>query len=273
MKLNLKKLVNNVRPKKKTATTAELAILDKNASFTVKEAYKSLRTNLVFSMGTPNGKAKVLSIVSSAPSEGKTTTAINIAISFAETDCKVLLVDCDLRKPKLHKYLKLKNTSGMSNILGGFATAEQTIFKSSYGFDCILAGRIPPNPSELLSSEKFTEIFDALKDKYDYIFIDCPPVNVVSDALTISTYADGVLYVVNPGIVLTSDVAEGISKLEFVNAKIYGFVANAVDTYLKHKYTGKYRARYGAKYGSKHGYYYYTSAYKAYEYKEDEKND
>lgn len=272
MKLNLKKIVN-FKPKKKTTANTEIAILDKSASFTVKEAYKSLRTNLIFSMGTPSGKAKVLSIVSSAPSEGKTTTAINIAISFAETDCKVLLVDCDLRKPKLHKYMKIKNTSGMSNILGGFATAEQTIFKSSYGFDCILAGRIPPNPAELLSSDKFTETFDALKDKYDYIFIDCPPVNVVSDALTISTYSDGVLYVVNPGIVLTSDVEEGIAKLEFVNAKIYGFVANAVDTFLKHKYSGKYRARYGSKYGSKYGYYYYSSSYKAYEYKEDEKND
>lgn len=268
MKLNLKKFVN-FKPKKKTSANTEIAILDKNASFTVKEAYKSLRTNLIFSMGTPDGRAKVLSIVSSAPSEGKTTTAINIAISFAETNCKVLLVDCDLRKPKLNKYMKLKNTEGMSNILGGFATAEQTIFKSPYGFDCILAGRIPPNPAELLSSDKFTETFDSLKDKYDYIFIDCPPVNVVSDALTISTYSDGVLYVVNPGIVLTSDVEEGIAKLEFVNAKIYGFVANAVDTFLKHKYAGKYRSTYGSKYN----YYYSSSSYKTYEYKEDEKND
>ena len=168
--------------------------------------------------------------------------------------------------------MKIKNTTGMSNILGGFVSAEDTIFKSKYGFDCILAGRIPPNPAELLSSEKFTETFEALKDKYDYIFIDCPPVNVVSDALTISSYADGVLYVVNPGIVLNSDVTEGISKLEFVNAKIYGFVANGVDN-LGKKYAGKYRSRYGAKYGSKYGYYYYTSSYKAYEYKEDEKDD
>ncbi len=272
MKLNLKKLVNNIKSKKKTTPITELAILDKNASFTVKEAYKSLRTNLIFSMGTPNDKAQVLSIVSSAPSEGKTTTSINIAISFAETDSKVLLVDCDLRKPKLHKYMHVKNTTGMSNILGGFVSAENAIFKSEYGFDCILAGRIPPNPAELLSSEKFTETFEALKDKYDYIFIDCPPVNVVSDALTISSYANGVLYVVNPSIVLNSDVAEGISKLEFVNAKIYGFVANAVDN-LGKKYVGKYRSRYGAKYGSKYGYYYYTSSYKAYEYKEDEKDD
>jgi capsular exopolysaccharide synthesis family protein len=271
MKLNLKKLVH-LKPKKKTSQNTEIAILDNNSSFTIKEAYKSLRTNLVFSMGTPKGKAKVLSIVSSAPSEGKTTTAINVAISFAETDCKVLLVDCDLRKPKLHKYTKTKNTVGMSNILGGFAKKEECIFKSSYGFDYILAGRIPPNPAELLSSEKFTETIDALKDQYDYIFIDCPPVNVVSDALTISTYADGVLYVVNPEIVYTSDVAEGIAKLEFINAKIYGFVANAVNN-TKSKYTGKYR-RYSSKYSGKYGYYYYSAAsYKAYEYNEDDKND
>lgn len=271
MKLNLKKLVN-LKPKKTASTTnSQLAILSKDSSFTIKEAYKSLRTNLIFSMGTPTGKAKVLSIVSSAPSEGKTTTAINIAISFAETDCKVLLVDCDLRKPKLHKYMKIKNTTGMSNILGGFVSAKDGIFKSRYGFDYILAGRIPPNPAELLSSDKFSELFDSLKDSYDYIFIDCPPVNVVSDALTISTYADGVLYVVNPGIIMTSDVKEGIAKLQFINAKIYGFVANAVETYTKHKYSGKMRTKYG--YGSKYGYYYYSSSYKAYEYKEDENDD
>ncbi len=264
MKLNLKKLIK-LKQKKKTSANTELAVLDKNASFAVKEAYKSLRTNLMFSMGTPNGKAKTLSVVSSAPSEGKTTTTINIAISFAETNCKVLLVDCDLRKPKLHKYMKLKNTDGMSNILGGFSNAKDCIFKSSFGFDCIFAGRIPPNPAELLSSDKFTETFDALKDEYDYIFIDCPPVNVVSDALTVSSYTDGVLYVVNPEIILTSDVEEGIAKLEFINAKIFGFVANAIDQPQKRKYVGKYK--------SKYGYYYRSAAYKAYEYKEDEKND
>ena len=268
MKLNLKKLIK-FNSKKNISQNTELAILDKNSSFIIKEAYKSLRTNLIFSMGTPEGKAKVLSIVSSAPSEGKTTTAINLAISFAETNCKVLLVDCDLRKPKLHKYMKIKNTVGISNILGGFSKKEESIHKSPYGFDYILAGRIPPNPAELLSSEKFTETFDALKDQYDYIFIDCPPVNVVSDALTVSSYADGVLYVVNTSVVYTSDVNEGVSKLEFVNAKIYGFVANAVDN-IKHKHAGKYRAKYSGKYG----YYHYSAAsYKAYEYKEDEKND
>lgn len=259
---DLKKLIK-LKSSKKASSLKEIAVLTKHASFSVKEAYKSLRTNLVFSMGTPNGKAKTLSIVSSAPSEGKTTTAINIAISFAETNSKVLLVDCDLRKPKLHKYMKLKNTDGMSNILGGFASAKDCIFKTEYGFDCIFAGRIPPNPSELLSSEKFAETFDAFKAEYDYIFIDCPPVNVVSDALAISAYTDGVLYVVNPEVVFTSDVEEGIAKLKFIDAKIFGFVANAIDQQKKLKYIGKY---------NKYGYYYYRSAsYKAYEYKEDDK--
>lgn len=264
MKLNLKKLIR-LKPKNKPSTTTQFAILDKNASFTMKEAYKSLRTNLMFSMGTVSGKAKTLSIVSSAPSEGKSTTSINIAISFAEANCKVLLVDCDLRKPKLHKYMKLKNTDGMSNVLGGFCTIKDCIKKSPYGFDCILAGRIPPNPSELLSSEKFTEMFDELKNEYDYIFLDCPPVNVVSDALTVSTYADGVLYVVNPKIALNSDVEEGIARLKFINAKIYGFVANGVDMNQHHKYLSKYNTKYG--------YYYRAASYKAYEYKEDENND
>lgn len=264
MKLNLKKLIS-LKSKKKSSLSTELAILDKNASFSIKEAYKSLRTNLIFSMGTNTGKAKALSVVSSAPSEGKTTTSINIAISFAETNCKVLLVDCDLRKPKLHKYMKVKNTEGMSNILGGFCSAKECIQKSPYGFDYILAGRIPPNPAELLSSEQFTKVFDELKNEYDYIFMDCPPVNVVSDALTVSTYTDGVLYVINPDVALNSDVEEGVSKLEFINAKIYGFVANAVDIRTSYKYVNKYK--------SKYGYYYRSASYKAYEYKEDEKDD
>lgn len=259
--MDKKKLLKLLKREKKV-TLDEPAILTKNSSFTVKESYKTLRTNLMFSIGAQKDSAKVITVASSLPGEGKTTTAINLAITFSELGSKVLVIDCDLRKPKLHKYLKLKNTVGMSTILGGFDEYKNCVITTEYGFDCITAGRIPPNPSELLSSDAMVSTLDALRQDYDFIFADCPPVDIVSDIITVASNTDGVLYVVTPDKAFVSDVAEGVSKFKFCNIKILGMVANAVSVVPKRKYGKKYE------YYSK--YRYYRSAYRSYEYKDKE---
>lgn len=253
-------LRNLIRKKGRTYNVGmrESAIIDKNTEFAIKEAYKTLRTNIMFSL-TNDGKPKTIVVTSAVPGDGKTTTAINLAITFSQIGSKVLLIDGDLRKPKIHKYLSIKNNDGLSGILSGFTKVENVVAKSEYGFDCITAGSIPPNPSELISSPALATMIDGLKANYDYIFIDSPPVTIVSDTLTISAISNGVLLVARSKYTPKSLLNQSINSIKFTNSKIIGIVINAVDM-NKRTYGargGKYygRGRYGG-YG-KYGYHYY----------------
>ena len=203
----------------------EVAILNENSSFQVKEAYKTLRTNILFSL-PKNLPSKVIAFVSACPGEGKTTTVINTAISFIELGKKIIVIDCDLRKPKLHKYMGIRAKSGLSNILGGFSELRECITKTEYGFDCITAGRIPPNPSELLVSEQFDETMESLKKEYDIILIDTPPITIVSETSTIVSKVDGTILIASSGKSAKTDFERAISILKFSNSKILGFVLN-----------------------------------------------
>lgn len=248
--------------RKKQSDASVNAVIDKNTEFSIKEAYKTLRTNILFSL--PNdGKHKVIVTTSAVPGEGKSTTVINLAITFSQIGSRVLIVDGDLRKPKIHKYLAVDNNNGLSGVLSGFVEAEDAIKKTEYGFDCITAGSVPPNPSELIGSTKLSELLNDLGEKYDYIFIDSPPVTVVSDTLTIAAISDGVLLIARASYTPKSLLKQSINNIKITKAKIIGVVVNAVDT-KKHAYgayKGKYysRGRYGGygKYG--YHYHYYSS--------------
>ncbi len=231
------------------------AILNKDSRFSVKESYKALRTNIIFSLKDA-GSCKVVSMASANPAEGKTTTAVNLAITFAEMSSKVLLIDCDLRKPKVHKYANVKNKVGLSNILCGFAKVEEAITHTEYGFDCILSGHIPPNPSELLASKEMDSLVCELKKSYDFIFLDCPPINIVTDALSVATHCDGTIFIVKPNSTTKSDLTSAIGKYKFTELNVIGFIVNATD--------GKQGSYYkNAKYSNKNVYYnYYNYAYK-----------
>ncbi len=213
-------------------------------NFAVVEAFKTVRTNLMFSLSEIEG-GKVVIFTSSAPCEGKSTCALNVADHFAKMGKKTLLIDADLRKPRVHKVLNLKE-EGLSNYLGGFSELSKVIVPvKGYDFDVMVAGAIPPNPSELLGSNKMKKMMEQLKEEYDYILIDTPPVNMVTDAAILSEISNGVVMVVREDVTTYAELSKAISALEFASAKILGIVVN--DSLLDsqgYRYKGKYSKTY-----------------------------
>lgn len=232
-------------------------ILDKNSDFYVREAYKALRTNIIFAV--PGDGCRKVCITSAMTSEGKSITSLNMAISFAETGKHVLLIDADMRRPNTSRLLNLQSSPGLSNVLARLCTAEDAIYKDVFPhLDVLLSGVIPPNPSELLGSEKMKELLDQLSKQYDYIFIDTPPVNVVTDVTVLAPLLDGVVLVVRQNSTERGALLSAVSQMEFVEAKLLGFILNGTDSgSIKYGY-GKYRrSKYGyRKYGHKYGYSY-----------------
>ena len=233
--------------------SSEKRILNPQTSFEIIEAYKATRTNVMFSLNSEKGCKKVV-ITSPTSGEGKTTTCINLACTFAETGAKVLIIDSDLRAPRLHKYLKLINEKGLSNVLAGFNEVEDCIVKTEReNLDCLTSGPIPPNPVELVSADCMKELMETLSQKYDYIFIDTPPLNIVTEALILSKYATGVIIVTRQKYTMYKMVERAINSLKFANAKIIGFVMNDVED---NKYVyGGYRVNGGYRYGNKRSRY------------------
>lgn len=211
-------------------------------SFQVTEAYKTLRTNLLFALAA--GKNKAIVISSALPSEGKSSTCANLAVAMAQKSAKVVLIDADLRKPVQNQIFKCSNSKGLSGVLAGFDNFEEVIRKSvKLNLDLITSGPIPPNPSELLGSEQMSSLLERLNEQYDYIFIDTPPINIVADALVISDKAAGVVMVVRHGQSNYSEITKAVASVEFANANILGLVVNGIKEksgrYGKYKY-GRY---------------------------------
>ncbi len=248
--------------KKKSAAPKlqrEDTLLGNKMSFDTIESYKALRTNLGFALHKSEG-CKKLTVTSSFAGEGKSTTAVNTAIGFAQTGAKVIIIDCDLRKPHTHTFFKLKNKIGLSNYIEGTAHEADILLETTEpNLSLITAGSIPPNPSELLSSDKFTQLVDNIASKYDYIVFDTPPVNVVSDSLSVAPHSDGVVIVVRQNITTHPELSAAIDAFEFAGVKILGFIFNSVDNTSASVYHSRYYKRYGYKRGSKYGYYYRRS--------------
>lgn len=199
-------------------------ILNAASDFQTVESYKGVRTNIMFSLPKSENSKKIL-ITSSEPGTGKTTTAINLAITFAQTGAKVLLLDCDMRKPRVHRYLKRENTIGMSNVLCGYATLDEAIQKDvAEGLDCIFAGNIPPNPVELLASEEMAHILSMLHTRYDYIFIDTPPLTVVTDAALVMAHCTGVILVTRLGMTGYELLDQAVDMLRRIDVRVLGFL-------------------------------------------------
>ena len=232
-----------VRPRRKLIT-------DENIPFNIVEGYKSIRTNIVFALGTAQRKTIVIS--SASPHEGKSTTAANIALAFAQISDRVLLIDADMRKPVMHRTFVVDNSTGLSTLIIAMSTAEDSIRRHVMGnLDLLPSGPLPPNPSELLASSQFADVLDALSQRYDYIIIDTPPMNVVSDAMSIRG-AGGVLLVVRYGQVNYEDISGTMKKMDLSGANMLGFVVNDVERhrsgYGRYGYYG-YRYGYGYGYG------------------------
>ncbi|MBE6643605.1 MAG: CpsD/CapB family tyrosine-protein kinase [Ruminococcaceae bacterium] len=202
----------------------EDVIINRDSDFAVVEAYKSIRTNIMYSIPRNEG-GKTVVITSSSAGEGKTTTCINLAITFAQTNSRVLLIDCDLRKPKIHRYLKLEKKDGLSNVLCGFADLDKALkIGVREHLDVLTAGDTPPNPAELLQTKEFEKLMTVFKKVYDYIIIDTPPINFVTDATNAIKYSDGVILLIKKGVTTYDEVEDALEKLEKVNSNIIGTV-------------------------------------------------
>jgi len=215
-----------------------------NLNFAVTEAYKLLRTNLIFSF-PEEGRGNAIGITSAIQSEGKSSTACNTAYALAEAGCKVLLLEADLRKSTIASKLGLAKSPGLSNLLVSRDNFRGVIQHCALapGLDVITSGDMPPNPSELLSSNRMAALVEELKQAYDYIVIDLPPVTVVSDAAAMSRMLDGVVMVVRAGVSDQQMLAEAMRQLEMVGVRILGFTFRDVDSSGK-----KYGRRYSRKY-------------------------
>ena len=208
--------------------TKNIELLNNDTPFGVRESYLSICTNMMFSVDRDGNPSKVFVITSSVPGEGKSTTAANLAIGFAMFGKKVLLIDIDLRKPTQHKIWGFQAEGGMSNLLSGVndCLVHKVI---DLPISIIGAGNIPPNPSELILSSRFSKIINFLRGKYDYILIDATPMNIVSDARLILENADSVALVVRSEYTDCRALEHALETIEQSNAKCCGFILNDVD--------------------------------------------
>ena len=223
--------------------------LHKNLNFTAAEQYKLIRANLSFTL--PEGvKCPVIGVTSAMRGEGKSTTAVNISYVLAESGSKVLLIDGDLRIPSVAKKLSIPNETGLTDWLMGKASLQMDEFKSKIldNWYIIPSGEIPPNPSELLGSKRMEACLEKFKETFDYIIIDLPPVNIVSDAVAISSFTTGMIVVIREGHSAKKELEHCFRQLQLTDTKILGCVMNGARTgggsykkYKKYKYYKYYR--------------------------------
>jgi polysaccharide biosynthesis transport protein len=214
------------------------------------EAFRAIRTNILFSSAAKGSKSIV--ITSSVPGEGKTMVSSNLAIALAQSGQRVLIIDADMRRPKVHEVFDLPQEPGLSNVLVGNAKASESVKKTSVqGLWYLGAGLIPPNPAELLGSVRFHDFLTSLREHFDWVVIDSPPVMAVTDAVVVSNVASGVLFVIGAEMTSRHVAARALDQLGGANACVVGAVLNRVDIegnpyYYSHYYRREYAQYYVA---------------------------
>lgn len=203
---------------------SKLNPVDRTVPFSVVEAYKTVRTNLMYLLS--QGKNRVFAVSSSLPGEGKSSCAVNLAIAFSQLGSNVLLIDSDLRKPSVYRKLRLQNTKGLSSVLVGFCQFDEAVVNVSANLDVLLSGPTPPNPSELVASDNMTKLLEDLGEKYDYVILDTPPINVVSDAVLLAPKTEGVLMVVQDRKTTHEEFEKSVAQMKFANVRLLGVVLN-----------------------------------------------
>ncbi|MBE6925226.1 MAG: CpsD/CapB family tyrosine-protein kinase [Ruminococcaceae bacterium] len=221
--------------------------------FEYAEAYKALRTN--FTHMAENGENRKLLVTSSVPEEGKSSVAINFAISLAQVGKRVLLIDADLRKPSVNMYLNIRKNpeKNVVTVLAGMAELAESVVETVHGFDVLIGGVTPPNPAELVSSQAMVDLMDQALETYDFVIVDTPPVGLVTDAAALASLCDGVVFVIRQGFAKKNIVQGAVHKLQTVNAKIVGTVINQYNLEDASTKDYSYYGHYG-KYG-KYGQY------------------
>lgn len=243
--------LNNIKNRDSFASQNEHRTLHKNLSFTATEQYKLLRANLEFTL-PQNEKCHVVGVTSSMRGEGKSTTAVNLSYVLAEKGSRVLLIDADLRIPSIAKKMGISASPGLTNLLMK-KNLNVDIFKTDVldTWYILPSGDIPPNPSELLGSARMEELLESLKQKFDYIVVDLPPVNLVSDALSVSKFISGMIVVIREEYTEKKELTHCMRQLSLSNVNVLGCVMNEADSgrssYGKYKY-------------KKYSYYYQSSS-------------
>lgn len=224
-------MVNLFQSKKKKTHTGErpgLVVVNK-PSAVISEQFRTIRTNIQFSMVDTD--LQTLSITSAGPSSGKSVISGNLAATFANEDKRVLLVDADLRKPTVHKTFKVRNNDGLTTLLTKKEVqVSDIIFRThTEGLYILTSGAIPPNPAELLASKRMGEVMEEMKELFDLIIFDLPPVLAVTDAQVMASKTDGTIFVVPKGLVNKDQVFQSRDLLDKVNANILGAILNRIE--------------------------------------------
>lgn len=201
-------------------------IVEKKPKSISAEAYRTLRTNIQYS--SYDKKIKKILVTSSEPAEGKSTIIGNLAISLSQSENTVIILDCDLRKPTMHKKFKISNEFGLTELLVGKKELKDVIQYRNKNLHIITSGKIPPNPAEMLASKSMKRLLEQLSNEYDYVLMDTPPLNAVTDAQVLSTEADGTLIVIRCEKTKKESILTAKNLLQKVNANILGIVFNDV---------------------------------------------
>lgn len=246
MKIGVKKKVDSNTEKAKNVITSD-------SKFAIVEGYKIARTNLVFSL--TEQESNCVALTSWSKGEGKSTATVNLAISFAKMGKRVLLIDTDLRRPNLHNLLKLKNETGLTNVIGQFGDFDEAVNRDVIScLDVLTSGPIPPNPSELLASAYFSNLLERVKEEYDYVIMDTPPLGVVADTLLLKDYVGGYVLVVREKITTHGDVERALQNIKLADSKVLGFLKVGCEMrtkgygYRKGKYSNYYNYNYYYRY-------------------------
>ena len=234
--------------RRRTSGGADTQILvGSGINFAASEAYKLLRTKIQYSFAGDK-TCRVIGVSSALTGEGKSLTAVNLAYTLSQLNNKVLLIDCDMRRPSLPDKLPIQKKPGLSGFLSGQAQ-EQTMFQfcgipgDEQAFHVVAAGQIPPNPVELLSSTRMSAMLKQLRAMYDYIILDLPPVGEVTDALAVVKETDGVLLVVRQNYCNRVALGETVRQFEFMGSKILGVIYNCASD-SSNGYGKKYYKKY-----------------------------
>lgn len=244
--------MSDIFKKKNSADPEEKKIFvvnEKETAFAVTEAFRHLMTNVGFAIPKKEyGTGKVICVTSSVANEGKSTVSVNLALAFAHSGAKTILVDCDMRKPSVRNYFDIKTEKGIINYLSGEVALEEVIKKDeNSGLDLLFCRQSAPNPVFLLNADTFSEMIGMLEKEYEYVIIDTPPVNIVADAIVIGKQCDGVVCVTRRSYSNHKEIKSALEQLEFAGCRFLGFVLNDVPVAKTAYYSKKHGYAYGYK--------------------------